>query len=423
MDVPLQRRSPRWRRALLGGAAIATLGIVTAALAEARRADAPPAVERVGLTIDTVRRGPLLRQVRGFGTLVPEEIRWVTAGSPGRVERIALRPGVSVKADTVLVELANPELAEEAAALEAQARVAAAQRARLALDLENEGLAQEAVVARLRSELGVARFEADGDEQLRAQGFGPELAARRSRAKADDLGARVALEERRAETLRRAGQARLRVQEAELERIQAQRRLRQAELDALTVRAGIDGVLQRLGDEQPLRVGQRVAAGAPLARVASQSRLGAEIKIAETQAKDVQLGQAVEVDTRNGVVAGQVARIDPAVQNATVTVDVALPGPLPAGARPDLSVDGTITLERVDGVLVVGRPVGVQLQGAGVVRLFKVSDGGRAAERVPLRLGRVSVDSVEIAEGARAGDQLVLSDMSPWDGHDRIGLQ
>jgi HlyD family secretion protein len=419
MDVRRPRRR-RWpARVAVAAAGLAALAAATVALSRVR--PAAPRVERSTVWMDTVRRGAMARQVRGSGTLAPEEIRWVTATTAGRVERIALLPGVAVEADTVLVELSNPELEQAVVDLESQVVAAEAQLRRLALQLESDRLAQESVLATLRSELTVARVEAEGDDELRQKGHGSELVARRSRARAEELAGRVPIEARRLNALGRSGRAQLLVQQAEIAKLRAQAALRRRQLAALEVRAGIAGVLQRIGDEQPLRVGQHVAAGAPLARIANQTRLKAEIKIAETQAKDVQLGQPAAIDTRNGVVAGRVARIDPAVQSGTVTVDVALEGPLPPGARPDLSVDGTITLERLPDVLYVGRPVGVPAEGR--AGLFKVTDGGRAAIRVPVRLGRGSADSVEIADGLALGDQVILSDMSPWDAHDRLQLE
>jgi HlyD family secretion protein len=266
----------------------------------------------------------------------------------------------------------------------------------------------------------MTRIEAEGDEELSAKGYGPALVAKRSRARADQLTTLVSLQDKRSETLGRSGRAQVLVQRAEIAKIDAEAQLRRAQLGALKVRAGIDGVLQRLGDEQPLRVGQHVAVGAVLARIANQMRLKAEIKIPETQAKDVQLGQATAIDTLNGVIAGRVVRIDPAVQNGTVTVDVAPASALPAGARPDLSVDGTITLERIQDVLYLERPVGVPAGSS--AGLFEVIDGGHAARRVPVRLGRSSVDTIEILAGLQVGDEVILSDTSPWDSYDRISL-
>jgi HlyD family secretion protein len=416
MDVPLPRR-PRWLR--WRWPLLAVLGAGSALLVLARLQPAAPAVARAAIWTDTVKRGAMVRQVRGTGTLIPEDIRWVTAASPGRVERILLMPGVAVRPDTVLVELSNPELEQTVLELTSQVAAASAQREKLRLQLESEQLALRSAIASLKSEATVARIEADGDESLFRSGNGPDLNARRSRAKATELANRIELEETRLSTLAEAAKAQLVVQDADTARIRALQRLRHSELEGLKVRAAISGVLQRLGDEQPLRIGQHVDAGAPLARIANQTRLKAEVKIAETQAKDVQLGQAASIDTRNGVVAGKVTRVDPAVQNGTVTVDVAL-GELPAGARPDLTVDGTITLERLDDVLYVSRPVGAQSEGP--ARLFKLVDGGSAV-RVGVRLGRSSVDTLEIREGLSAGDQIIVSDMSQWDAHSRIRIE
>ena len=420
MDLPRPRGAARGRgRWLLAGAALGLFMTATAVLSRAR--PAAPSVERASIWIAAVKRGAMVRQVRGHGTLVAEEVRWVTATSPGRVERIALLPGVAVQPDTLLMELDNPELRQAAAELVSRVRAAEARREQLSLQLESERLALESAIAGLRSELALARIEAEADGTLSEQGYAPELVARRSRAKAEQLAQRVTLESRRAGALGRSGRAQLVVQGLEIEKLRAERELRRQELEALSVRAGVSGVLQRLGDEQPPRVGQHVAAGAPLARIANQTKLKGAIQISETQAQDVQVGQRAAIDTRNGVVAGHVVRVDPAVQNGAVTVDVAFDQPLPPGARPDLSVDATITLERLADVLYIERPSGVQA--AGQTRLFKVVDEGQGALRVPLRVGRVSVDTMELTGGARVGDQLILSDMSPWDGCDRLRLK
>jgi HlyD family secretion protein len=425
MDIPhpvKNRRRRRGQALLLAGAGASVLALAAVALARAR--PAAPSVERASLSIDTVRREAMLRQARGTGTLVPEEIRWVAARSAGRVERIPFLPGVAVTADTVVVELSNPELAQAVVELAADGRAAGARRERLRLQLESDRLAQEALLASLRSERELTAIEADGDEQLRAKGYGPALVARRSRAKADQLATRLAIEERRLETLARSGRAQLAAEDAAIAKLRAQESLRRAELDGLAVRAGIDGVLQRLGDEQPLRVGQHVAVGAALARIADPSRLKAELRIAEVDAKDVALGQAAIVDTRNGVAAARVVRIDPAARNGTVTIDLAWSQRPPPGARPDLAVDGTITLERLDGVLCVARPIGVGL-GAGdamPVQVFKLVPGGQAAIRVPVRFGRRSIDRIEVIDGLAAGDQLVVSDISRFDGNQRLLL-
>jgi HlyD family secretion protein len=418
MDVPRPRRRTRLRRVIIAAVLTAVGGGLTVSISRLKPAAAT--VERATVWTDTVKRGSILRQVRGSGALVPEEVRWVTAQSPGRVDRILLLPGVAVAPDTVLVELSNPELQHGVIELESQLRAAEAQRQRLGLQLQSERLAQESVVASLRSDLTIARIEAEGDEELRAKGHGPDLLAKKSRAKASELEGRVTLEGKRLDTVGRSARAQIVVQDAEISRLRAELRLRHEQVAALTVRAGIAGVLQRLGDEQPVRVGQHVAAGGVIARIANQAKLKAEVKIAETQAKDIQLGQVASIDTRNGMVAGHIVRIDPAVQGGTVTVDVALDAALPKGARPDLTVDGLVTLERLESVLYVVRPVGIEAETR--TRLFKVLDLGRVAIRVPVRLGRGSVDVVEVLEGLSVGDQVIVSDMSQWDAHDRLRL-
>lgn len=420
MDIarPDISRRKRRQRVLIGVAGVAVLAAITVALS--RLEPAVPTVDKATVWTDTVKRGPMLREVRGNGKLVPEEIRWVTATSPGRIERIPLLPGVTVTADTVLLELSNPELVQ--AAFDAQAAVEAgqAQLEKLKVQLESERLAQESAIATLKSDLTLAEIEAEADEKLRQEGLVPDLTAKRSRAKADDLNQRYQLELKRLEIIEKSAQAQLLAQETELDKLRRQFELKQRQVEALKVRAGLNGVLQRLGDDQPLRVGQQLSAGANIARVADPTKLKAEIKIAETQAKDIQHGQTAMIDTRNGVIPGHVTRIDPAVQNGTVTVDVGLDGPLPKGARPDLSVDGTITLERLEDVLYVGRPVNGQSDSQ--ISLFKVTHDGGEAVRVPVQLGRSSVSTIEVKGGLRIGDQVILSDMSQWDEYDRIRL-
>jgi HlyD family secretion protein len=297
---------------------------------------------------------------------------------------------------------------------------ASAQLDKLVIQLKSDRLAQESVIANLKSELTLAQIEAEADEKLRQDGLVPELIAKRSRAKAEELKARHELEGKRLLIADESASVQLSAQTNDLVNLRRQLELKQQQVEALKVRAGVNGVLQRLGDEQPLRIGQQLSTGATVARVADPSRLKAEIKIAETQAKDVQHGQPALIDTRNGMISGHVVRIDPAVQNGTVTVDVTLDAALPRGARPDLSVDGTITLERLEDVLYVGRPVNGQPESK--ISLFKVTNGGREAIRVPVQMGRSSVSTVEIREGLQIGDQLILSDMSQWDAHDRIKL-
>lgn len=414
-DLARKRRRRQWQMGLL---AVVALAAITAGFA--RLKPAAPSVEKATLLIDTVKRGPMLREVRGNGTLVPEEIIWVTATTPGRIERILLLPGVKVTADTVLIEMVNPEIEQAAFEAESAVQSGEAQLARLKIQLESEHLTQESVLATLKTELASAKIDAEADEKLLADGLVPALSAKKSRGHADELAAREKIEVRRLEISGESAKAQLQVQESELAKLRKQHQLKLQQLAALKVKAGFDGVLQRLGDERPLQSGQQLAIGANIARIANPAKLKAEIRIAETQAKDVQHGQAVAIDTRNGIIPGHVMRIDPSVVNGTVTVDAALDGPLPKGARPDLSVDGVITLEKLDNVLFVARPVNGQSESK--ASLFKVIEGGRAAVRAGAQLGRSSLSSVEVVNGFQEGDQVIVSDMSQWDAHDRVKL-
>jgi HlyD family secretion protein len=362
----------------------------------------------------------MLRQVRGNGTLVPEQIQYVQADTDGRVERILVLPGAEVKSDTVLMELSNPELKQQAFEIEWQIKGAEAQLTKLKVQIESDRLTQEAAVATLKSDHTQAKLEAEADDELSQNGLVAGLLAKRSRAKADELLLRLELERKRLENGTNSALAQIAVQEAELEKLRASLRLKEGQVQGLRVRAGIEGVLQQIGDTQTLQVGQRVTPSATLAKVVQPSRLKAEIKIAETQAKDVQIGQLAEIDTRNGVVPGRVVRVDPSVINGTVTVDVKLEGALPKGARPDLSVDGMIELERLEDVLYVGRPV--QGQQESTTQLFKLIENGRGAVRVMAKFGRSSVSTIEIREGLQEGDQIILSDMSAWDAYERVRI-
>ncbi|HOB99827.1 MAG TPA: HlyD family efflux transporter periplasmic adaptor subunit [Verrucomicrobiota bacterium] len=416
IDRPdLARARGRRRFVLLSGSGLAVVAL-TVGLAQLK--PAAPRVEKAAIYTDTVKRGEMLRQVRGSGALVPEEIHWIPVTTAGRVRAILVLPGARVAADTVLVELSNPEIEHDVFEAEWQVKGAEAHLARLEVQLESERLAQEATAAALDADCRVAKLDAEADEKLVAEKLIDRITAMRSRTRADLLSTRCDLESRRLVILEGAHKAQIAAQEADLARLRATLELRQEQRAALNVRAGIDGVLQRLGDRESLQVGQQVAAGANLARVANPARLKAEIKVVETQAKDIQHGQKAEIDTRNGTVLGHVVRIDPAVINGTVTVDVALDGPLPRGARPDLSIEGTIELERLDDVLYVGRPV--HADSAGTLGLFRLSPDGKEAVRIPVQLGRSSVSTVEIVSGLEVGDTVILSDMSPWDAHDRV---
>ncbi|MFN0069291.1 MAG: efflux RND transporter periplasmic adaptor subunit [Limisphaerales bacterium] len=421
MDVPRPDlvRKRRRRRLAWGAATVAVLSVVTVLVA--RLEPAAPTVDRAAVWPDTVRRGEMLRQVRGPGTLVPETILFVQAEAEGRVERILVQPGAEVAADTVLMELSNPELQQAAFDAEWALKAAEAQLDRLRTQLESDRLQQQAALATLRADLAQARLEAEADESLARDGLVPEITRRRSQSKAADLDQRTGIEERRLGFYGESVASQLAVQRAEVEKLRASLELKRRQVANLRVRAGIDGVLQQTGEQAPLQVGQRVGPAATLAKVVLPQRLKAEIRVPETQARDVLRGQPVAVDTRNGIVAGHVVRVDPAVQNGSVLVEVKLDGPLPRGARPDLSVEGTIEIERLTDVLFVGKPV--QGQADATVGLFKISPDGREAVRVPVRLGRASVSTIEILEGLVAGEQIILSDMSQWDAHQRVRLR
>jgi len=377
---------------------------------------AAPAVKRAAIWVDTVKRGALVRQVRGLGTLVPEEIRWIPAQSQGRVERVLVRPGTMVKRDTVLIEMSNPQLDLEALDAAWQLKAAEAEYINLKVRLESQLLDQQAAAATIRANHEQARLQAEADAELAGKGLVSAISMKMSKARFEELTTRLELEKRRLELNAEAVKTELAVQEARLEQVRALSRMKRGLVEALRVRAGIEGVLQQL----PVEVGQQISPGATLAKVTVPGRLKAELRIAETQAKDIQIGQKASIDTRNGIVAGVVARVDPAVQNGTVTVDVSMTGPLPKGARPDLSVDGTIELEKLDDVLFVGRPAFGQEHAA--VGLFRLEQDGQEADRVRVRLGRASVNTVEILEGLQEGDQVILSDTSAWDAFDHLRL-
>jgi HlyD family secretion protein len=407
-------RQKRTRRIVYSGVGLVAVLLLTLGLS--RLKPAAPSVERGTVWVDTVKRGEMLRQVRGLGTLVPEDIRWIPAASDGRVERILVQPGTAVKPDTVVLELSNPELELQALDAESQWRAAEAQYTELKVRLESQRLDQEAAAARVHAEYSSARMRAETEEQLAAQGLIADLTVKQSRVAADELANRDRIEKQRLDIAGEAVRAQLAVQQAQVEQRRALARLRRSQVQALRVRAGLEGVLQQL----PVEVGQRVVPGNTLAKVAEPGRLKAVVRVAETQAKDVQIGQVATVDTRNGTVPGRVARVDPAATNGTVAVDIALEGPLPKGARPDLSVDGTIELERLENVLYVGRPA--QGQGESLVGLFRLEADGQIASRVKVKLGRASVNTVEVVEGLKEGEQVVLSDTSAWDAFDRIRL-
>ncbi len=414
MDIPRPSAARQRRIRRVSYSALGLFVLVGVSLGLSRLKPAAPSVERGTIFSDKVKRGPMLRQVRGMGTLVPEEIRWIPALTEGRVERLRLLPGAVVTPDTVLLDLTNPELDLALLDARSQLKAAEAEYAGLRVRLESQRLDQQAAAARVQAEYHQARLRADRDEVLAREGLTPDLTLKLSKVTAEELGNRYEIEKKRLEIYGESVDAQLAVQKAKVEQFRALQGLKRSQVEALHVKAGTDGVLQQL----PVEVGQRVAPGTNLARVAEPKRLKAELKVPETQAKDILIGQVSAIDTRNGIIPGRVTRIDPASQNGTVTVDVALEGDLPKGARPDLSVDGMIELERLKDVLSVSRPV--QAQQDGLVTLFKIEPDGKGAARVKVRFGRTSVDRIEVLEGLNVGDEVVLSDMSAWDGYDRI---
>jgi HlyD family secretion protein len=395
---------------------IGVIGLAGVTFALSRLEPAAPSVNRSTVWMDTVKHGSMLRQVRGPGTLEPEEIRWIASRTTGRVERVVVLPGTVVEADTVLIEMSNPEVEQAAQEAEFQLKAAESELADLQVQLESQLLDQQAGAARVESEYKQARLQAEANEKLRAENLIGELILKRSRVRAEELAVRHELEQKRLVIASESVKAQLTAKEASVEQFRALYRLRINQLEALRVRAGIDGVLQQM----PMEVGQQVTPGTILAKVARPDKLKAELRIAETQAKDIAVGQKASIDTRNGVIEGQVIRVDPAVLEGTVTVDVALLGELPKGARPDLSVDGTIEIERLDDILYVGRPAYGQAEST--IGLFRLLEDGETAVRVQVQLGKSSVNTIEILEGLQQGDQVVLSDTSAWDAYDRIRL-
>jgi HlyD family secretion protein len=405
----------RMRRTAYGAAAL--VAVVLISLGLSRLKPAAPSVDRGTVVIDTVKRGGMLRQVRGLGTLVPEDFRWIPAATDGRVERIVVLPGSIVTADTVILELSNPELEMQALDAESQLRASEAGYAELKVRLESQHLDQEAAAASVQADYAQARMRADRDEELAQEGLVADLDRKISKVTADQLANRHRIEQKRLAIAGDSIKAQLAGMRAQVDQKRVLARLRRSQVRAQAVRAGIGGMLQQV----PVEVGQRVSPGTILAKVAEQNRLKAVIRVAETQAKDIQVGQPASIDTRNGIVEGRVSRVDPASQNGTVTVDVALTSELPKGARPDLSVDGTVELERLENILYVGRPAQGG-QGPGPVGLFKLEEGGGTATRVTVRLGRASVSTVEVVGGLKEGDQVILSDTSAYDAVDRIRL-
>jgi HlyD family secretion protein len=420
MDIarPSVARQKKIRRTLFAVAGLIGVVLVTVALAQLK--PAAPTVEFSSIWPDTVKRGSMIRQVRGPGTLVPEDIRWIPAVTEGRVERIHTLAGTTVQPDTVILELSDDRTRQEALDAEYQLRGAEADLASLKVKMHNDLLEQQSHAADIQAQFHKAKIEAEANEQLSKQGLQSNLITQKARVDADELANRQRIEIERLKIRTESADAQIAAEQSRLAQKRALYELRHQQLESLKVRAGIAGVLQIV----PVEVGQRVTQGANLARVAVPGRLKAELRIPGTQARDVEMGLKAVVDTRNGEVEGRVSRIDPAALNGTVLVDVKFTGPLPRGARPDLSVDGTIELERLENVLYVGRPAFGQEHGT--VSLFKLSgppERPDSADRIQVKFGRSSVNTIEIVEGLKAGDRVILSDMSAWDGRDRLRIR
>jgi HlyD family secretion protein len=418
MDIarPEFKTQKRRRQMILG--AIVLMVVVAVTIGVSRLKPAAPTVERGTVWTDTVKRGPMVRQVRGIGSLVPtqESVRQIPAETEATVVRIRVLPGSQVEADTILLEMINSQTEQAAVDAQLQLKAAQAEYQSLRVKLESDLMNQKAGAATVNADHNQAQRQAETDKALYELGVISGLAYKGSKGKADELTTRDDLETQRLTANQKAIESQMAQQQAKVEQMRVLAQLKQKQLDALKVRAGIKGVLVDL----PLQVGQHVLPGIMLAKVVEPDHLMATIKIAETQARDVQIGQPASVDTHNGVVAGTVMRVDPAVQNGTVTVDLKLTGELPKGARPDLSVDGTVDLERLDNVLYVGRPAFGQE--SSTISLFKLFPDGQEALRVPVKVGRASVNSIQVIEGLHEGDTVILSDMSRWDNTDRIRL-
>lgn len=416
MDVPRFgiARIRRIRR--IGFAVVFLAALSAAAYGLSRLKPAAPSVDRAVLWPDRVKRGSMLRDVHGSGTLVPEDSRWVPAGRDGLVDKINVRIGDRVTPDTVLAELSNPDMLQSLVEAQLQIRAAQAELANTRANHKNLQLNQQTQIANVEAAAQRALLRADADQELARDGLKSPLDVRLSRLDADSLAAQAGREKQRIAIDAQSAEAQILAHEARIEQLRETYAMRQRQIEQLKIRAGTAGILQQFSIE----VGQRIGAGATVARITDPGRLKAQLRIPETQAKDLLIGQVASVDTRNGIVPGRVVHIDPAAIQGTVTVDVQFTGGLPKGARPDLSVDGTIEIERLTDVLFVGRPSNGQPNST--IQMFKVLQDGDAV-RVPVRIGRVSVNSIEIQEGLQEGDEVILSDMSSWDAYDRLTLK
>jgi HlyD family secretion protein len=393
---------------VLIAAAGVTLGL-------SRMRPAAPSVERATVWIDSVKRGEMLRNVHGIGTLVPEEVRWIPATSDGIIEERHARAGDVVRPDTILLVMSNPDVRQRATDAELQVKQAEADLKNLQATLQNDLLNQQVAQAAIESDYNKAKLDYEANRELAKDGLIADLIVKKSQVTVQELASRNEMEKKKVESNAKSAEARIGAQEARVEQLRVVYQLRLKQVEELNVRAGVAGVVQQV----PVEAGQRVAPGTILAKVAEPGRLKAEVQISETQVKDVVPGQMASIDMRSGIIPGVVIRLDPAAVNGTVKVDVQLNGEYPKGTRPDLSVDGTIDIERLTNVLYVGRPAYGQADST--VGVFKLMPNGEAT-RVQVKLGRSSVNQIEIVDGLKEGDQVILSDMSAWDSYDRVRL-
>ena len=418
MDIkrpPKSKIKKKIRTAVMIVVGVATLGGITYGLTKLK--PAAPTLDPSTAVIDTVKRGEMVRDVRGNGTLVPEVTRWVPAPAEGRVESLPLQAGVEVSPDTVIAELSNPQMEQQATDAEFQVKAAEADQENLSVRLESDTMTQKSAIATINSQYSQAKLQLDADEVLHKQGLVADLTVKISRVAVQDLANRLKVEQERLAVAGKATKAQLNAAASRVQQLRVMAKLRREQVDALKVRAGTGGVLQQVA----VQVGQQVTAGLNIARVADPASLKAVLRVAETQIKDVRIGQPVLVDTRNGIIQGTVARIDPAAREGTFEVDASLVGPLPPSARPDLSVDGTIELERLNDVLKVGRPAFGQANQT--IGMFVLTPDGSEAVRTTVRLGRNSVSTIEIVEGLKEGDRVIISDTSALDSYNRIRIR
>jgi HlyD family secretion protein len=418
MDIkrsPKSKLKKRVRTGALIAIGVVAIGGITYGLSKMK--PAAPTLDRSTAVIGTVKRGEMVREVNGNGTLVPQVTRWVPAPADGRVEKILVQAGVEVSAGTVIVDLSNPEMEQQALDAEFQVKTAQADAENLKVKLESEGMTQQAQIASINAEYSQAKLQLDTDEVLAKQGLVADLLLKVSRVHVQDLANRLRVEQQRLAVTGKSVKAQMNAQESRVQQLRALAKLKRDQVEALKVRAGTNGVLQQVSVQE----GQQVTPGVNIARIADPASLKAELKVAETQINDVKEGQSAVVDTRNGLIHGRVSRIDPAAREGTFTVDITFTESLPGSARPDLSVDGKIELERLRNVLFVDRPAFGQSQQT--VGMFKVSPDGQEAARTQVKLGRTSVSTVEILNGLREGDQVIISDTSSMDNYNQIRLR